>query len=295
MSPKILTAFVMLPLLFGLPALAQEIYDDVEYISGKDSFEEKIKGRLVVDGDKIIFADKRGRPLFTVPMNTVTSVSNSIEEDPGSFGKKLVLGIFASKKEEFLYVNTETAEKAEAIVFKCKKKTSPGIVAKIRFYLKEEEPSDVGSEVGSTPVAAKAAPSEPQAVGGEKVSAGALPPAKPAEGDAISAGALPPKPLEAPSFVSKKVGWTTRDKASVGYEWEVVLENPNSKAVQMVVVLQLHGKNGEVIHRIAEKVSGCVPGETTTIAGTGQVEEAIALQADHWTFDVTEVAESANP
>jgi hypothetical protein len=179
-------------------------------------------------------------------------------------------------------VNTETAEKAEAIVFKCKKKTSPGIVAKIRFYLKEEEPG-AGSEEDST---------EPQAVAADRVSAGALPPAK---DDTISAGALPPKPLMAPNLVSKKVGWTTRSENSVGYEWEAVLENPNPKSVQVVVVLQLHAKKGEIIHEITEKVPGCVAGETTTISGTGQVEEDIALQADHWTFDVTEVEESGKP
>jgi hypothetical protein len=81
----------------------------------------------------------------------------------------------------------------------------------------------------------------------------------------------------------------------VSYQWEAVLENRNAKSVEIVVVLQLHSKQGKVIHRIAEKVPGCAPGETTTIAGTGDVEEDIALLADHWTFDVTEVEESGNP
>ena len=49
---------------------------------------------------------------------------NWLTTDPGSVGRKLLLGAFSSKREEFLYVNTESPERAEAIVFKCHKKNS---------------------------------------------------------------------------------------------------------------------------------------------------------------------------
>ena len=54
---------------------------------------------------------------------------------------RLLEGVFASKREEFVYVNTETPERAEGIVFKChKKNSSPDMMAKIRFQMAKAKP-----------------------------------------------------------------------------------------------------------------------------------------------------------
>ncbi len=134
------------------PALpAQDTFPNVEYISGKGGLDSKIKGQLVVEATKISFLARDGAPVFTLPMESVTEVSNSVEENPGSTGRKLLLGVFANKKEEFVYITTETTEAAEGLVFKTKSKMSPGIVAKIRFQMKK-----TGTET-EPPVATEAA------------------------------------------------------------------------------------------------------------------------------------------
>ncbi len=63
-------------------------------------------------------------------------MSNSVESNPGSFGRKVLLGIFATRKEEFVYLTTESNDGAGGIVFKTKDKTSPAIIGKIRFLMK---------------------------------------------------------------------------------------------------------------------------------------------------------------
>jgi hypothetical protein len=118
-------------------AVAQEGFPNIEYINGKAGFPEKIKGQLILTPTELSFTSKDGAAVFSIPLSEVKDVSNSVEENPGSTGRKLLLGIFANKKEEFVYITTETAAAAEALVFKTKNKMSPGIVAKIRFQVKK--------------------------------------------------------------------------------------------------------------------------------------------------------------
>ena len=98
-------------------AWAQEVFEDVEYIQGRTGFPNKIKGKLVLTATELKFV-KNDSTLFTIPLETVKDVTNWLTTDPGSVGRKLLLGAFSSKREEFLYVNTESPERAEAIVFK---------------------------------------------------------------------------------------------------------------------------------------------------------------------------------
>lgn len=115
----------------------QDKYPDIEYTTGKAGFAQKIKGALVVDEKTVAFVDNKGAKVFEMPIATITSASQSREKEEGSFGRKMALGVFAGKTEEFLQVETKTSESAEVIVFKTKKKQSPGIAAKINFYVEK--------------------------------------------------------------------------------------------------------------------------------------------------------------
>ena len=118
-----------------LALFAQDVFKDVEYTQGRTGLGDKMKGKLIISPTKLDFV-KDDSTVFTVPMETVKDVSNSLQTDPGGVGRKILLGVFASKREEFLYVNTETTDRAEAIVFKChKKNTSAEMMAKIKFYM----------------------------------------------------------------------------------------------------------------------------------------------------------------
>ena len=115
---------------------AQTVYSDVEYIRGREALPDKIKGQLIINDSTIGFARKDGQEVMSIRIEDVKDVSNSFQNDPGSFGRKLALGIFASRKEEFLYLNTETPERAEVLVFKTKKNMSPEMMAKIRHNMR---------------------------------------------------------------------------------------------------------------------------------------------------------------
>lgn len=125
------------------PAAAQETFDNMEYISGHAGLGDKVKGSLEVGDSAVRFLDRHGRQVFILPISIVTEVSNSVEENVGSTGRKLLLGAFASRSEEFLYITTESESGAEGIVIKCRRKTSPGIVAKIRFQMKRYQEAHV--------------------------------------------------------------------------------------------------------------------------------------------------------
>jgi hypothetical protein len=104
-----------------------------------------MKGKLVIAATGLEFV-KDGSTVFAIPMETVKDVTNSLQTDPGGVGRKILLGVFASKREEFLYVNTETPERAEAIVFKChKKNSSPDMMAKIKFQMAKAKPAPADS------------------------------------------------------------------------------------------------------------------------------------------------------
>ena len=133
---KTMCATAAAGLLLAGSAYAEDRFPDVVYTSGKAGFDQKIKGSLVVDEKAVKFVSKNGA-VFELPIATVISASQSREKDEGSFGRKMALGVFAGKTEEFLQVETKTAESAEVVIFKTKKKQSPGMAAKINFYVEK--------------------------------------------------------------------------------------------------------------------------------------------------------------
>ncbi len=126
----------MIPALIAPAAQGQTVYPDVDYVQGRQGMPDKVKGQLAIGDSTIVFAAKDGRELISIPIAQVTDVTNSFQTDPGSFGRKLALGIFASRKPEYLYVNTETPDRVEVLVFKTKKNMSPEMMARIRHNLK---------------------------------------------------------------------------------------------------------------------------------------------------------------
>ena len=126
---------VLVGLVAPWTVLAQDSFKNVEYVAGKEGYEKKVKGVLHLEDTQLRFTDKKGRAVFEIPLKHVKEVEASKEREEGSFGRKLALGIFASKNQEYLYIDTETDEAAEVVVFKCKKKTTDGIAAKINFQL----------------------------------------------------------------------------------------------------------------------------------------------------------------
>jgi len=109
-------------------------------IPGKAGFNQKVKGMLVVDEKEVRFADKNGNTVFSVPIPDVVDATRSREREEGSFGRKMALGIFASKNAEYLRLETKSATGAEVIVFQTKKEKSPGIAAKIKFQRDAAKP-----------------------------------------------------------------------------------------------------------------------------------------------------------
>src|SRR5438128_290827 len=135
---KFLGGLLLLAFVLAVPAAwADEVFQNVQYVSGRAGFAKKAKGTLTLTETELKFVGQEGSPIISIPITEIKEVSNSVENNPGSTGAKIMLGVFASKKEEFVYVNTETKDAAEALVFKVKNKTSPAIVAKVRFQLKK--------------------------------------------------------------------------------------------------------------------------------------------------------------
>jgi len=117
---------------------AQDTFQNVEYISGKNGFEHKEKGVLTVGSEDLVFADSKGHIIFVIKVASVTKVSNDAQVRDASFGSKMLLGSFAgSRKQEYVTVTSETDSTAEGIEFKVKEGTSPNIVAKIQFAVKK--------------------------------------------------------------------------------------------------------------------------------------------------------------
>jgi len=134
-------ALVMGGFVLASPALGGDSFPGTEYVSGKGGFQSKVKGTLLIEENDVRFMAETGGALFSIPMTSVVKASNSREHDGGSFGRKAALGIFASKTEEFLQIEARSEQGAEAVVFKCKKKTGAGMAAKINFLadkLKEQ-------------------------------------------------------------------------------------------------------------------------------------------------------------
>jgi hypothetical protein len=125
---------VTVAFLLAAPLLAQDRFPEVEYISGKAGFAKKVKGVLTVDQKAVSFSDGKGATLFSIPMAEVDKAAAGTEREEGSFGRKMALGIFASKTQEYLQVESHNASGAEGVVFKVKKKAGPGMAAKINFW-----------------------------------------------------------------------------------------------------------------------------------------------------------------
>ena len=138
-------ALVMGGFVLASPALAGDSFPGTEYVSGKGGFQSKVKGTLQIEANEVRFVAGNGGALFSIPMTSVVKATDSREKDEGSFGRKAALGIFASKTEEFLQIESRSDQGAEAVVFKCRKKTAPGMAAKINFFadkLREQSASN---------------------------------------------------------------------------------------------------------------------------------------------------------
>lgn len=113
------------------------VIENVEYISGKDGFADKMKGELVVTQDALVFRQK-DKSVFAIPMVSVTEIGRQTDIRDGSVGKKLLFGSLAgSRKQEFVNISAETDSTAEGMVFKVKQGTSQNAATKIRFYAKK--------------------------------------------------------------------------------------------------------------------------------------------------------------
>lgn len=128
---------LMSALLCGLcmssTVFAAEIFDGVEYMTGHAGL-KKQKGKLSITETELRFIDG-DRVLFAIPLSTITKVAHERETDNGTPLQNALWGQ-RSKTEDFVNVTTESATEAEGIVFRVKRKTSPGIAAKIEFAAK---------------------------------------------------------------------------------------------------------------------------------------------------------------
>ncbi len=121
------------------PGVAKNMrYPDVEYVSGHEGFEVKLKGQLVVTANGVHFFDTKGKTVFALPMSTILNAEYSRDIRDPSVGKKLLFGSLAGdRKQDFLTLTTETDSTAEGVVFKTKQNVGSGITAKINFYARK--------------------------------------------------------------------------------------------------------------------------------------------------------------
>jgi hypothetical protein len=115
-------------------AVAADSFRNVEYISGRAGLEKKVKGQLTIDETEVRFTDEKGKHLLSIPMAEIDKAEAGTQREEGSFGRKMALGIFASKTEEYLHVESHNDAGAEAVVFKVKRNTGPGMATKIMFW-----------------------------------------------------------------------------------------------------------------------------------------------------------------
>lgn len=131
-------ALLLLALMQPEALVAQDTFKDVEYIAGKDGHSDKEKGVLTIGAEDIVLSDKKGHTIFTIPLASVTEVTNDTQVRDASVGKKLLWGGFSgSRKQEFVRITSESDSTAEGIEFKVKQGTSANVVAKIRFAVKK--------------------------------------------------------------------------------------------------------------------------------------------------------------
>lgn len=120
--------------LIASAAFAADTFDGVEYMTGHAGL-NKQKGKLSITETELQFIDG-GKVLFAVPLSTITKVSHDRETDTGSPFRNAMWGN-STKTEDFVNVTTESATAAEGLVFRVKRKMSPGIAAKIEFAAKK--------------------------------------------------------------------------------------------------------------------------------------------------------------
>lgn len=125
---------VLFVLAIGVVVHADDTFK-AEYVSGRTGVEKKVKGALVIGNEAVTMMDGK-KEVFRIPLATVTKVTNSRNAKVGTDGFPL-LGIAFSHVEEFVYITTETADRAEVVIFRVDKKASPGIVAKVEFAAKK--------------------------------------------------------------------------------------------------------------------------------------------------------------
>lgn len=133
------------------PAQAQDLFSDVEYISGHAGMDDKVKGVLLVGESEVKFTRKDGTVLMTVPVMGITEVGNQTDVRDASVGKKLLFGGLAgSRKQDFVQITYETENSAEGLVFKVKQGTATGVVAKIKFAVKKKKGEAPGGQSSSS-------------------------------------------------------------------------------------------------------------------------------------------------
>lgn len=132
------------------PLAAQEAFS-VEYLCGKAGFRSKVKGQLVVADTQVSFADGSGRVIFVIPVEAVG--------DAFSNEGQVLLGFCTSKKEELVFLYTETGGNAEAIAFKPEKGMASRIVAQVHAMRRPTPAARPDSQPGAAPVPHSGVPS----------------------------------------------------------------------------------------------------------------------------------------
>jgi len=124
--------------LTGVGAMAEDSFDDVEYISGKTGLDKRKKGTLVVSEGKLLLKEKDGTEIFSLPANQVTSATSHVVTEEGGVATRVFINRNALERVETVNVNFESLTEAGCIILRCKKKnTGPQIAAKVNFAAKK--------------------------------------------------------------------------------------------------------------------------------------------------------------
>jgi hypothetical protein len=130
-------------------------YFAADYLGGYAHL-KPFHGSLALEADAIhvtdVYADygrwkvkhERVTTIFVIPLATITAVTGSIEREDAHSAATLLLGWqHQEKSQDYVTITTETAESAEAFVFKVGPHESAGIVAKINFAVKQAKQATV--------------------------------------------------------------------------------------------------------------------------------------------------------
>ncbi len=133
-----LIAFAIVCALSVATIFAAETFNGLEYITGHAGVKQQ-HGSLIVVGDVLRFTNegaiyaKEKKTIFEIPLTTIVSAVASTEATHGvsAFSWNAV------KSQDYVTIKTETAEGAEALVFKVGNKQAAGVAAKIEFAAKK--------------------------------------------------------------------------------------------------------------------------------------------------------------